>query len=59
MQEKEDCNVSKTKIKNQNHFSEELKKTFEDLRLKKKEFYGMNNTQCEGVAKKLEDKIRS
>lgn len=46
MQEKEDCNNSKTKIKNQNHFSEELKKTFEDLRLKKKEFYGMNNTQC-------------
>jgi len=46
MKEKEDCSNSKNKIKKSNHFSEELKNTFEDLRLKKKEFHGMNNTQC-------------
>ena len=27
-------------------FNEEIKKTFKDLRQKKKEFNGMNNTQC-------------
>lgn len=59
LNEKIDCNNSKGKIKNHNQFNEEIKKTFNDLRLKKKEFDGMNNTQCEGVAKKLEEKIRS
>lgn len=59
LNEKIDCNNSKGKIKNHNHFNEEIKKTFKDLRQKKKEFDGMNNTQCEGVAKKLEEKIRS
>ena len=59
LNEKVDCNNSKGKIKNHNHFNEEIKKTFKDLRQKKKEFDGMNNTQFEGVAKKLEEKIRS
>lgn len=46
LNEKIDCKQSKEKIRGHNHFNEEIKKTFNDLREKKKEFDGMNNTQC-------------
>lgn len=59
LNEKINCNHSMSNIRSKYHINEEIKKIFMELREKKKEFKGMNNTHCEGVAKKLEEKIRS
>ena len=57
LNEKKSCNESKSNIRSRTNHSEEILKIFHELRAKKKEF--RNNSHCEGVAKKLEDKIRS
>ena len=59
LNEKRNCNHSKYNIRSRAHITEEIRRIFMDLREKKKEFKGMNNTHCEGVAKKLDEKIRN
>ena len=59
MTEKRNCNHSKYNIRSRAHITEEILRIFQDLRDKKKEFKGMGNTHCEGVAKKLDEKIRN